>query len=84
MIKHKLEFVDGFNKFCVLSEHRQHQSVVRLTLPPFSVGDVSLPHNYRHYQIIANPLEFALSTSTGQVILTRSKSAVPPDIFSGT
>ena len=39
---------------------------MRLTLSEFSVGDVSLPHSHRHYQIIANPLEFALSTSTKQ------------------
>ena len=53
-----------FISFCILFENRQHQSVVRLTLPPFSDGDVSLPHRYRHYQIIANPLESSLSTST--------------------
>ena len=52
-----------FISFCILFEHRQHQSVVLLTLPTFSDGDVSLPHEYRRQQIIANPLEYPLPTA---------------------
>ena len=44
----------------VLSQHRQHQSVVRLMLSKFSGGNVSCSHRCRHYQSNSNPLEFAL------------------------